>query len=271
MAQMVIVSFLNAQRMVIKVSNYQSLAEFYDLLTSNVEYQKRGEYFHNLLKMNGKTEGILVDLGCGTGSLCEVMSKLGYEIIGIDNSVDMLNVAMNKRYDSGADIMYLCQSMQELDLYGTMDICISALDSLNHITDIKELQAVFKKVSLFLHPQGIFIFDLNTIYKHQQVLSNNVFVYDFDEVYCVWQNTKHDGNLVEINLDIFCKDDDNSYSRMTENFCERAYSHEDVLSLISSTDLELVAYYAEDSLLPPTNTTERVIYIAKSTKSMEDN
>lgn len=253
------------------MSSYQSLAEFYDILTSNISYQKRGEYFNEVLSKFGKTEGILVDLGCGTGSLCDVMSQFGYDVIGVDSSVEMLNVAMNKRYDSGADIMYLCQPMQELDLYGTMDICISALDSLNHITDINELEAIFKKVSLFLHPQGIFIFDVNTIYKHNEVLANNIFIYDYDEVYCVWQNTKHKDNLVEINLDIFCKEEDESYSRMAENFYERAYSHEDILSLINQTDLELVDYYAEDSFIKPTEKTERVIYVVKSTKPMEEN
>lgn len=249
------------------MSNYQSFALYYDILTTNIPYDKRGEYFNSLINKFGKTDGILVDLGCGTGTLSEIMAKKGYQVIGIDNSYDMLNIAMNKRYNSGLEIIYLCQEMSEIDLYGTMDICISALDSLNHIIDKKELQTIFNKVSLFLHPDGMFIFDVNTIYKHQNILANNTYIYDYDEVYCGWQNSLCEDNIVEINLDLFCKNEDNTYEKLTENFSERAYSHDEIVQFINSTNLELVEFYADDSFDKPIETTQRVVYVVKSTKT----
>lgn len=250
------------------MSNYQSFSQYYDILTSNIPYLKRGEYFKEILYKNNKLNGILVDLACGTGSLSEVMAGFGYDVIGIDSSADMLNEALNKRYNSGLDIMYLCQDMSDIDLFGTMDVCISALDSINHITSKDKLQKVFSKVSLFLHPEGIFIFDVNTVYKHQKILANNTFIYDYDEVYCVWQNTLHDDNIIEINLDLFCKNEDDSYIKRSENFYERAYSHEEILQLINNTDMCLIDYYADDSFNKPIANTERVVYVVKSTKSI---
>ena len=121
---------------------------------------------------------------CGTGNICEAFAKLGYDMIGVDGSEDMLAEALDKKVASGTDIIYLCQKMQELDLYGTVDAAFCTLDSLNHLNGIEELQAVLNRVSLFLNPDGIFIFDCNTLYKHQQVLANNTFVYDCAYVRC---------------------------------------------------------------------------------------
>lgn len=252
------------------MNEYQAFASYYDILTSNIPYRKRGEYFHALFLKFGIPGKILLDLACGTGSLSEVFSDLGYDVIGTDSSEEMLMEAMDKRVHSGKDILYLCQSMQNLDLYGTIDGCVCALDSLNHITDATAVQAVFAKVSLFLAPGGLFIFDVNTVYKHEQILSNATFVYDFDEVYCVWQNSVCRDRTVEITLDLFGVNEDGSYDRDTETFSERAYTHEEILGFIHGTDLKMIACYAEDCFDPPTAETQRVIYVAQSTKVSDE-
>ncbi len=250
------------------MSSYKYFASYYDILTSNIPYLKRGEYFNAIINRNGKHDGILLDLACGTGSLSEVMATLGYDVIGVDSSYEMLSEAMNKRYESGHDIMYLCQDMTEIDLYGTIDICICALDSINHVCDTKAVQTIFNKVSLFLHPEGLFIFDVNTTYKHNEILANNTFIYDYDEVYCVWQNTLADNNIIDINLDLFCKNDDESYTKLTEQFSERAYTHEEILRFINNTNLKLVDFYADDTFDKPNETSQRIIYVVKSTKTL---
>lgn len=247
--------------------SYINFAPYYDILTSNISYLKRGEYFNCLLEKFNKTNGILLDLACGTGSLCEVMTTYGYDVIGVDGSEEMLSEAINKRYESGHDIMYLCQDMQNLNLYGTIDICISALDSINHVLDKNEVKNIFAKVSLFLHPEGIFIFDVNTIYKHQKILANNAFIYDYDTIFCAWNNNLAENNIVDIHLDLFCKNKDNSYNKLTEDFSERAYTHEEIIDFINSTDLQLIDYYAEDSFEKPNETTQRIVYVTKSTKA----
>ncbi len=248
------------------MSSYKNFAEYYDILTNNIPYEKRGEYFNAILQKNSIKDGILVDLACGTGSLSEVMSALGDDVVGVDSSIEMLSVAMDKRYDSGKDILYLNQEMQELDLYGTIDACICALDSLNHIVTANDVQTVFKKVSMFLNPNGLFIFDVNTDYKHKNILSDNVFVYDYDEVYCIWQNSKCVDNVIDINLDLFCKDEDGRYTKQTENFSERAYTHAEILCFIENANLELIDFYEGDSFDKPTDDCQRVVYVAKSRK-----
>lgn len=253
------------------MSSYKCFAEYYDILTDNIPYQKRGEYFHAILQQQGIHDGILVDLACGTGSLSEIMSDFGYDVVGIDSSIEMLSVAMSKRYDSGKEILYLNQEMQELDLYGTINSCICALDSLNHITDPQEVQLVFDKVSMFLHPNGIFIFDVNTPYKHNCILSDNTFIYDLDEVYCVWQNSKCVDDVIDISLDLFCKDQgDDLYTKQSESFSERAYPHQQILEFIANADLELIGFYADDSFDEPSPDCQRIVYVTKSRKEPVD-
>lgn len=248
-------------------NSYAYFAEFYDTLTQNISYKSRGKYFYKLLKTLNKPDGILLDLGCGTGSLSEVMSDFSYDVIGIDASNEMLSIAITKKDISKKNILYICQPMENINLYGTVDVCICALDTLNHITDKNNLQKVFNKVSLFLNPDGVFIFDVNTIYKHKNILANNTFIYDFDDVYCVWQNSYSNPHIININLDIFARQKNNIYEKFTEQFDERAYSHDEICEFINNTDLSLVDFYHEDTLEKPIEKTERIVYVVKSTKS----
>lgn len=244
------------------MGGYKAFADYYDILTQDIPYQKYGEYFNALLKQNNINNGILLDLACGTGSLSEAMAALGYDVIGVDSSTEMLSVAQNKKYNSGADILYLCQDMSSLDLYGTIDCCISALDSINHLTDKAALQMAFDGVSLFLRKDGIFIFDVNTIYKHEQILANQAFVYDYDEVYCVWQNSGcHDG-IVDFSLDIFGKEGD-CYYKSSESFSERAYSEAELEEMLEKAGLEIVARYGEYNLEPPKSDEQRIVFVTK--------
>ncbi|MDE6708046.1 MAG: class I SAM-dependent methyltransferase, partial [Oscillospiraceae bacterium] len=148
--------------------SYTNFAEFYDNLTKNVNYAKRAERLHYLIQkyIQTDTDGtLLLDLACGSGSLSEELAKLGYDVIGVDNSPAMLNQAMQKKFASNLQIQYLCQDMRELDMFGTIDITVCMLDSLNHLDSLEDIQKVFQKVSLFAQPKGLFIFDMNTLYK----------------------------------------------------------------------------------------------------------
>ena len=166
--------------------SYSVFAQYYDELTSNVEYPKRAEYLLELMERLGHAPGLTLDLACGTGSLTLELYKRGVDIYGIDGSVEMLSEARTKCAEAGADILFLCQNMLSIDLYGTVDTALCTLDSLNHLKNGEELQRVFEKVSFFMNPGGYFLFDMNTLYKHQVVLGNETYVYDMDHVYCVW-------------------------------------------------------------------------------------
>ena len=246
------------------MAGYGGFAWYYDRLTRNVDYPARAAYFDRLIRQWAKRPPeLLLDLACGTGSLSLELDRLGYDVIGADGSNEMLSVAIEKKYDAQADIMFLCQDMDKLDLYGTIDATVCALDSLNHITDPGTVQKVFDRVSLFTAPGGVFIFDVNTLYKHREVLANNTFVYDYDDLFCVWQNSCEDGVTVDISLDIFAREEgEERYERYSEAFAERAYSHEEILGFLRSSGLELLAVYGDDTMEPPGETTQRAIYVA---------
>ena len=139
--------------------SYGIFAEFYDELTGNIDYKKRAEYFQQLIeKCGGKKNSLLLDLACGTGSLSEAMDDLGYDVIAVDRSQEMLGIAMDKKFESGKNIQYVCQDMRHLDLYGGVDVTVCALDSLNHLDNLEDVSNVFKRVFMFTNPEGLFIF-----------------------------------------------------------------------------------------------------------------
>lgn len=247
------------------MSIYSNFAYFYDKLTQNVDYKKRANYFNEILKNNGIKNGLLLDLACGTGNLSIELEKLGYDVIGVDGSNEMLSIAMEKKYDTDSNIMYLCQDMIDLDLYGTIDVAICALDSLNHIVDRDLLQDIIKRVSLFLNHNAIFIFDVNTHYKHKYILGDNSFVYDYDDIYCVWQNEYLSNGRVEITLDLFEKQDD-IYKRYQESFCEQAYSFSEFENIVKNAGLQILNIFDEDSFNKPNDKSQRLIYVTKKVK-----
>ena len=246
------------------MAGYGVFSRFYDRLTENVDYPSRAKYFDQLIrKWVGRPVELLLDLACGTGTLSMELSKLGYDVIGADGSEEMLALAMEKKVDQQADILFLCQDMENLDLYGTIDAAVCALDSLNHITDPETVQKVFDRVSLFLAPGGVFVFDVNSLYKHQKILAGQTFVYDYGDLFCVWQNTCEDGVTVDISLDIFMQEDgDGDYQRYSESFSERAYSHEQILGFLEKSGMKLLAVYGDDSLEPPSDISQRLVYVA---------
>lgn len=245
------------------MSRYGAFAEYYDSLTSNVSYDETAKYVADILDENGIKKGILLDLACGTGTMSVQMAKRGYEVIGIDNSPEMLSEAREKAYEAGEDILFLCQDMCDIDLYGTVECTICLLDSLNHLESAEELLAAFKGVSLFTVPGGLFIFDVNTQYKHKYVLGNNTFVYDNDDVYCVWQNEYDDeSNTVEIFLDFF-EEENGLYRRSSEYFTECAFSDETIRRLLKEAGFSDVKAYGELSRHAPSETEERIFYVAR--------
>ncbi len=246
--------------------SYSSFARYYDSLTHNVEYEKRADYLCALLERLNHSAGITLDLACGTGSLTVALAKRGLDIYGIDGSPSMLSVAQQKAAENELSLLFLCQQMQSIDLYGTVDTVVCALDSINHITSENDVLKTFERVSLFLDPNGYFIFDMNTIYKHKHVLANHVFIYDTDDVYCVWQNQLEEkSNRVGITLDFFGRED-NAYYRSSEHFYERAYSTELMASLLSKAGLETVGLFDDLSFNAPNDKTERIIVVAKKIK-----
>lgn len=244
------------------VAGYNSFSEYYDSLMKNVGYKSRCKYILDVFKRLDHDMGLSLDLACGTGSLTVELKKCGVDVYGVDASYDMLSHARQKAIDNELDILFLCQKMQSLDLYGTIDTCICTLDSINHLVNIADVQKTFDRVSLFMNQGGYFLFDVNTVYKHNEVLSNNTFVYDTEEVFCVWQNSLKENNIVNIELDFFEKED-NVYYRTSEKFSERAYTDEQITTMLNKASFEVVKRYSDMSFDDAKDDDQRVIFVAR--------
>ena len=145
---------------------YTSFARVYDTFMDNIPYEEWAVYLTGLLNEYGVNDGLVLDLGCGTGNMTELLAKEGYDMIGVDNAEEMLEIAMEKREKSGHDILYLLQDMREFELYGTVRAVVSVCDSVNYIDEEEDLTEVFRLVNNYLDPGGVFIFDFNTLYKY---------------------------------------------------------------------------------------------------------
>lgn len=245
------------------MSDYGDFARFYDKFTKNVNYEARARYFDAIIQKYNPNTSILLDLACGTGSLSFELEKYGYDIVAVDNSFEMLSVAAEKKSDLESNVLFLCQEMSELDLFGTIDATVCALDSINHITDENELEDVFKKVSLFSNKGAVFVFDVNTIYKHQNILADNTFVYEKNDTFCVWQNNLNEDNLtVDISLDFFDKNENGTYDRYSSDFSEKAYNIDFLKNLLTKSGFEVKAVFDEDSFLPINRDSQRAIIVA---------
>lgn len=249
--------------------SYGAFALYYDALTANVGYAERADALTECIKAYlpaQMPDNILVDLACGTGSLSEEFARRGWDVIGIDNSPEMLNAALDKKYDSGLPIQYLMQDMRRLDLFGTVSVTVCALDSINHLPSVDDVRRVFARVSLFSNPDALFLFDVNTAYKHRKVLADHCFVYELPDLFCVWQNRTEDAAPhypVEITLDFFEQTADGHYVRETECFTERVYLPETLAALLSETGFRLLEVRDGDSFGTPSPETQRLLYIAQ--------
>lgn len=242
--------------------SYDSLAAYYDRLTENAEYKKRALYFDTILDNNGVKNGILLDLACGTGSLSLEMEKLGYDVIGVDKSEAMLNVAEEKKLASSAKTIFLQQDIRELDLFGTVTSTICSLDSINHLSDLNSVAKAFSGVGLFTEPDGIFIFDVNTLYKHKELLGHNTFVFENEDCFACWQNEVNDDNSVEIYLDFFVPEGD-KYLRKSEDFKEYYYSDDELGNALDEAGFEILSIYGDLSFHKPEKDAERKIFVAR--------
>lgn len=242
-----------------------SFASVYDVFTDGVDYSARAEYLYNILKNNGIVSGIILDAACGTGSIsCELLEK-GYDVVANDISVAMLNVAREKLSPYNDRAVLLCQDMCELDLFGTVNAAVCCLDSMNHLLETEDIADAVKSIGTFIEPGGIFIFDMNTIYKHRNVLSDRTFIYeDENDTFLAWQNSECDvDDVVEMYIDIFSKNDDGTYNRQTDFIVERAYSIDTISELLFENGFELLNIYGDMKTLPPEDNEERIYFVAK--------
>lgn len=243
--------------------SYSAFARYYDSLTRNVDYAGRAEYLCRILERLHHRPGLTLDLACGTGSLTLELARRGFDVYGLDASPEMLSVAQRKATEAGRDILFICQTMQRMDLYGTVDTAVCMLDSVNHITSADDLQDAFQKIALFLNSGGYFVFDANTLYKHRNILADNVYVYDMEDVYCVWRNAcERATGRVAITLDFFERRG-KLYERSFEHFYERAYETNTLKVMLERAGLHTRAVWKDLSFEEPGPDTARIVVAAQ--------
>lgn len=243
---------------------YTSFAKVYDTFMDNVPYKEWADYIEDRLKEYGIADGLVLDLGCGTGSITEKMAEKGYDMIGVDYSGDMLEIAMEKREESGHDILYLMQDMREFELYGTVRAIISACDSVNYILDDEDLEEVFRLVNNYLDPEGIFLFDFNTEYKYKEILGNQTIAEEREECSFIWDNFYDEEEQVnEYQLTLFVQEEDDLYRKYQEEHLQRAYTLDIIKELIEASGLVFVKAYDAYTLDEPNECSERICVVAK--------
>lgn len=244
---------------------YTSFASVYDKFMDNVPYREWGEYLHGLLQEYGVVEGLVVDLGCGTGTMTEILAECGYDMIGIDNSEDMLEVAMEKKLESGHNILYLQQDMRTFELYGTVRAAVSVCDSLNYITEPVDLERMFYWVNNYLDPEGIFIFDFNTEYKYREILGERTIAENREDCSFIWDNYYYEKEKInEYDLSLFIREGkENIYKKYQEIHYQRAYTLEEMREYIEKAGMKFITAYDAFTKNSPTLQSERIYVIAR--------
>ncbi len=246
------------------MASYESFARVYDLFMDNVPYEEWCEYLSSLLIHYGVEDGLILELGCGTGSMTELLSARGYDMIGVDNSMEMLEIAQEKKQESGNDILYLLQDMREFELYGTVRAVVSVCDSMNYITDEEDLLEVFRLVNNYLDPGGVFIFDLNTVYKYEELLGDSVIAENREEGSFIWENWYDEETQInEYDLTLFIREENGLYKKYEETHYQKAYDLELVCGLLEQAGMKLEAVCDAFTMEAPKAESERVYIVAR--------
>ena len=243
---------------------YNGFAKVYDLFMDNIPYEEWTEYLKGLLAEGGVRDGIVLDLGCGTGSVTELLAKAGFDMIGIDNSEEMLEIAMEKKTEADLDILYLLQDMREFELYGTVKAVVSICDSMNYILEDEDLLEVFRLVHNYLDNDGIFVFDMNTMYKYQEILADNTFAEDREQSSFIWENFYDEEEQInQYDLSIFVQEEDGRYCKYEETHLQRAYERRCVEELIKESGLELLHVYDAFTRELPAEDSQRIYFVCR--------
>lgn len=243
---------------------YTGFAQVYDLFMDNVPYEAWSEYLISLLKEYRIEDGLVLDLGCGTGKMTRLLQNAGYDMIGVDNAEEMLQIAMEQESEG---ILYLCQDMREFELYGTVAAVVSICDSINYILEEEDLLEVFRLVNNYLDPGGVFIFDLNTIYKYRELLGENTICENREEGSFIWENYYDEEEQInEYDLTLFIREEEELFRKYQETHYQRGYELETIKSLLEEAGLEFVTAYDAFTKENPREDSERIYVIAREVR-----
>lgn len=261
---------------------YTDFAMVYDTFMDETPYEQWCEFLMELFRKYGaqkddtrqenravmdnlrQERNTVLDLGCGTGTLTELLARRGYDMIGVDLSEEMLRIAVDKRERSGLDILYLCQDMRELELYGTVGAAVSVCDSVNYLLEEDDVVQTFRLVNNYLYPEGLFIFDFNTIYKYAEIIGDTTIAENREECSFIWENTYYEEERInEYDLTIFVREEGDRYRRFQETHLQRGYSLKEMRGMVEEAGLLFVDAIDADTHREVTQESERIYIVAR--------
>lgn len=242
------------------MEQYVNFAQVYELFMEEVPYDQWAKNFEYVWNKYGIKPNTIVDLGCGTGKLTYILKQKGYDLIGIDISSEMLSQATSY----SPDILYLNQNMTNFELFNKVDCFISACDSINYLLEEKDLLNVFNQVSKYLNKNGIFIFDVNTVYKYKNILGNNSFSEAKENCAYIWDNFYDENkNINEYYVSFFIENEKGLYERYEEVHYQRSYSIDQIKSIIEKSNLQCLEVLDSETMKQPQKTSERIYFVLK--------
>lgn len=238
---------------------YHSLFAVYDRLNGEVPYAAIADFYEAAFRRAGIRPKLVLDLGCGTGSMTLELARRGYDMIGVDASADMLSVAYERKTAAGLDrVLLLCQDMRAFELYGTVGAAVSTLDCINYLTEEGDLDKCFSLVHNYLDPGGLFLFDVNTPYKFREIFGENSYILEDEDCFCAWQNDYDERTgLCRFDLSVFREGADGRYEREDEEQFERCYSREQLTAALTRAGFVDVTFYGDTDGSAPHEKTER--------------
>ena len=241
---------------------YHALAANYDRLTNDVDYSRIVEFYYQILEQEGIAPRTAADLACGTGSVALLLAQKGLQVTAVDMSEEMLCEAMQKAVEADVMPQFVCQRLEHLCLPRGVDLAVSALDSIDYITDPELCRQAMKRIYKALNPGGCFIFDVNTPEK-LRAMDGQVFLDEDEDVYCVWRGAfDEDTNVCSYGMDLFQRKG-NVWHRSFEEHCEYAYSAEQLVGYLKEAGFTNIAVYADRCFEAPRPGEQRIYLKAR--------
>lgn len=251
---------------------YSEFANVYDIFMEDTPYEEWYKFIETCIKEQEVTVNSVCELGCGTGQMTMLFAKNGCDVIGIDYSPEMLMVAQDRAFEEEVSILYLMQDMSDFEINGAVDLICSCCDSINYLLEEEAVKSTFEKVATYLVPNGLFVFDMNTPYKYKEVLGNQIFADQTDEAAYIWENFyDEEEEINEYEVSFFIKDATGKYERTVENHYQRAYSKENICSLLEEVGLEVIHMYDNYSKQSISDKTQRITYVARKLNERTEN
>ena len=247
---------------------YDLISPIYDKVNGEVDYTAWADFIESLAKDNmSEMPTLALDLCCGTGRMTMELAKRGYDMTGVDYSTEMLGVARDAAAEAGLDILWLCQDMREFELYGTVELCVCLLDSINHLTERRDLTDCLKLVHNYLSPDGLFVFDINGKGKFERIYADNAFVVEDDGGMCIWQNYYNkNSKFCDFYITMFKASEDGLFERLDEVQREKVYTVRQIKNALSECGFEFLGAYSDFERTPATDDDERIHFVARCKK-----